>query len=451
MLIRYIYEMSIVATELDYKAKSISHGSYQLSKVIQQTGGQTISLTASGGLESIFELPPRVMNLGKSILSFTSTPELTAGKMNGMFCDGLSFIREILLYTRTGTWLCNIQDLNKYMKMTMRRSHKIEDVTSFDKALHDYGYFEGLRCNGLDVNDAVNALFNRPTSNGGEGSYTSILEPSYFIAGGLGTATPVVKIQIPFSRIVDSMIGLDRDQFFNETIYLKISWASSNQIMFAATDLAVDPRNGAAAYAGTVAVSKLVLYVAIETNPIIIDEIKNTFNAGTLTYLIPYVNHGKQSLTSSSQNISVRYDRSHGQKIKKILWSPFNIAETSNTAYDNNNTGGAKVTDYYTMLNNIRTTQFNYVVNDGDDWMDKKHLIKGSCILSSDEYYYNWVHVQDFTDGNDGSNVDDGYDLSTGEVKYDIITNTAGNTLMHYIYTITQRVLSITSSGITLN
>lgn len=444
--------MSIVATELDYKAVPVSHGTYQLSKIIQQTGGTTVTLTPAGAQESVFELAPRVMNLGKSILSFTATPAASGANQHNWFhIDGITCIRQIQLYTRTGTLLCDIQDLNKYMKMTMRRSHKVEQVSTFDKVTDGAGYFEGLRINNT-LNDANVSTTVRPDY---DGAATSILEPSYCISGDAADPSPVINFQIPLSRIVDSVIGLDRDQYFTETIYLKINWAPSIAMVFVATS-ATNPTNaangGTVAFAGNVVLSGLTLYACIEQNPVIIQEVMNKASSGTLTYLVPYVHSLKQSVgTTTSQNLSVRYSRNHGEKLKKILWSPFNIVENINTTYDNTNIGAIKVTSYYTMLNNVRFTQFNYDTATGEDWMDKKHLFKGSCILSSNEYYYNWTHVEDFTNGNDNVNVDGGYDLNTGEVKYDIIATTANAQYMHYIYAIVQRKLTITPNGISIS
>jgi hypothetical protein len=327
----------------------------------------------------------------------------------------------------------------------------MEDGATDEKSLTGSVYFEGLKCNNT-IASTDSSSGGRPTTAGI--SETSMLETSYVISGTrvgtTGSATPVVNYQIPFARIVDTCLGMDRDQYYGgETLYLRIVWAPSTQAVYHTPSL-TDTNTGAAVFAGDIVISNLVIYSAIEQNQEIANSLMAKASSGSLSYLIPYVYGNKQSLASTSQNISLKYNRAHGQKIRRLLWSPFHAIESANTTYDNNNKGDEKVSDFYTMLNNVRTTQFNYDTSRGEDWMDKKHLIKGSSILSSDEYYYNFTHVEDLVNGSFDPNIDDGLELTEAELKYDIIATTANANHMHYIYAVTQKTLSISSSGISL-
>ena len=49
--------------------------------------------------------------------------------------DGLSFIRQLQLYTRQGLFLADINACNYYTKSVNRRSNKISDVQSYDIAV----------------------------------------------------------------------------------------------------------------------------------------------------------------------------------------------------------------------------------------------------------------------------------------------------------------------------
>eukprot|EP00732_Lithocolla_globosa_P000163 Lithocolla_globosa_v1_NODE_35_length_8531_cov_41.341199.p6 type:complete len:114 gc:universal NODE_35_length_8531_cov_41.341199:3219-2878(-) len=112
------------------------------------------------------------------------------------------------------------------------------------------------------------------------------------------------------------------------------------------------------------------------------------------------------------------------------------------------------------MLNNVKTSQINYDTTIDQDWLAKKHLFKGSCIQSSNEYYFNFVIVEDFTaeTGFDVNrdNLDDGLDL-TNEIKYDAVltvgddaSGTGVTDLIHYVYAITQKTLRILPEGLVL-
>ena len=56
----------VIPTQLDYKKYPTIKPKYKLSRLIQQTGGQTFTLNTAGGQESIFEIPVKVINLACS-------------------------------------------------------------------------------------------------------------------------------------------------------------------------------------------------------------------------------------------------------------------------------------------------------------------------------------------------------------------------------------------------
>ena len=434
--------------ELDYTKYQMTHGSYQLTKTIQQTGYTTTTLTTSGGQESIFELSPKVYNFAESYLEFTATPVASGADFyNRINLDGLTFIRQITLYTRSGLFLADIPDVGNYMNMTMRRNFKIDDVQTWDK---EGGKFEGLRCS--NVAAGSNYRYDGTTGT------TAYLEPSYLRVGGKNTADPVINVQMNLNRIIHSIFSQDKDLYFGgEVLYLRIVWNPTTKIAFIGKS-ATDPTGDVAAYAGNIAITNLVLYMAVEQNQVIENEVRNkVLSAEGLNIVLPYVYQNKISLGGTSQNLSIKYSRAHGSKLLKIYWAPYSATESSNTTYDHDNLAGAKVSQFYTTVNNIRTSQFNYNC-DGDDYRMQRKRLQGSCILSSDEYYYNWVWIEDFT--NNYSMVDkplkpaednyvDGMPLDM-EVKYDVFTNTANANYNHYVYAICQKNLVINSSGISL-
>ena len=56
----------VVPTQLDYKKYPTIKPKYKLSRLIQQTGEQTVTLNMAGGQESIFEIPVKIINLARS-------------------------------------------------------------------------------------------------------------------------------------------------------------------------------------------------------------------------------------------------------------------------------------------------------------------------------------------------------------------------------------------------
>ena len=441
--------MSLVSRELDYKSVDFSHGSYQLSKITPQSESNIIS--ANGGEEAIFEIPgSKVVNFGRSILSF----ELTPGKggtsiKNWIHSDGFPFIRQLQLYNREGLFLCDIQNCNVYMKMVSRQSNKISDVQTYDVPANGSGYYTGIYCNNTTVSGTGSSA--RPSSVNNT-PFTNYLEPGYCIGGGTDdTADPVINVQIPLSRFVDSVLSLDKDQYFSEAVYVRIVWNAGTGIGWTNAS-ATDPDAATlAAIATNMSITNLTLYTAIEQNPVIVQALVEKFRSGNLSYNIPFVHMNTVSGLSASgtNNVSVRYSRPHGSRLKKILWSGFHGA--NNELYNNNNLAAIKFDDYYTMINNVRTTQYNMVQGKGDEWLTQKERLRNSCILSSNEFYYNFVHVDDFsgelsTEHNE--NIESGL-LLDQKVKWDVQL-TAKVALKHYVFGITSRTLTLGPSGTTL-
>ena len=345
--------MSLVSQSLDYKSVDVSYPTYQLSKVTSQLPLSDISV--SGGNESIFELPPKVMNLGKSILSFTATVPKTGDLSSFFHADGLSFIRQIQLYTRQGLFLADINACNYYTKAVNRRSNKISDVQSYDVAVggdtattDNSGYFTGIQCSNIAV--AAGNAGGRPDNTAAR---TNFLEPAYTIIGVKATEGPIISVQVPLSRIVDSIVGMDKDQFFGESVYLRIVWSPSVDIGFTATE-ANNPKTGDALLATPITIDSLLFYGAIEQNQVIVQSLVDRFKSGTLSYNIPYIHMNTVSLAAGTNNISTRYSAPFGHRLQRVIWCPFlNDGAASGTygKYDNSNmiVGGnaSKVSSFY--------------------------------------------------------------------------------------------------------
>jgi hypothetical protein len=173
-----------------------------------------------------------------------------------------------------------------------------------------------------------------------------------------------------------------------------------------------------------------------------------------MSILVPYVYTYKTNLgVSTSQNVSLRFNRGNGRRLKKIYHSLFHNTESSNTAYDHSNDNAGRITNYYTLLNNNRLQEYNLDCTQLDDFMLIKKQLKGSVIQTSAVFTYNWFHLEDFTGMYDDNHRDDKDNLETGlplelEQKWDIYLTTASAAYNHYSFAITEKMLTISSSGI---
>eukprot|EP00732_Lithocolla_globosa_P004283 Lithocolla_globosa_v1_NODE_3879_length_1559_cov_11.662899.p1 type:complete len:483 gc:universal NODE_3879_length_1559_cov_11.662899:91-1539(+) len=479
--------MSVISPELDFQFQSVSHATYEYTQISPQSVLEVIP--ANVGTISTFEIAPMVLNMGRSVLSCTLTPDSSTDTL-WAHVNGNVFVNNIRLQTRSNVTIAEITDCNRFLHSVSRRTTKNAKMTNNDVVAGgdgNSGFFEGLfKTNTLtsttlssQVLTAATTPFAVSGTVGGAVTYatTSVKtnvrpsganatkgdEPQYLLAGVAGQAAkPIIKLQIPLSEFVHSAISIDRDQFFGETVLLKITWSSVPDIYFKATN-ALSPVTGAAASAGTIGCSELYLYAAQEQNSLIIEELRSKYEKGELKYQIEHVTTFQQTITNSDvHSIQVRMNRLMGSKLHRSYWVPYsNYNATNNRRYDNINnagsTGGnARITSFYENVNNKRLQPFDYRTSTGNEWLTIKDRLKGSCILSSDDFLYNYCHLHMFTGGLSTDiipNLDQGKSLDE-ELIYSIqaqVDGTMGgqtNNLHHYIFAVTQRELFISPQGI---
>lgn len=453
---------SVVASELDYKKKDYSYPTYKLTKVLPQSGGQSVTITPNGTAETVFELPNKVFNLSRSILRYNSTESAAGvGNFNWIPADCWAHIRQIQLYTKTGTYFVDLMDVGVYTSITWKPETKLEDFLTYDKGTYSAaGTAAGTNTGSqlLRPCNRVAAENYRSNANGSVGQ-VDYLEPLYNFVGTANTADPVLEVRMPLGMIPNTFLSLDKDIVFNDIINLKIVWQQGTRVAWYGNS-GTDPTGGGASVAedANFNLQNITLYLAVEVDPLVEKNVREMFQRGYKIYS-PYVFYNKTNLDGTSQNVSLRFDRSHGQRLMKIYHSLFNNTESDHTMYDHNNLADNKVAEFYTQLNSQRQQEFNLDTSAYDDYMLLKDKLKGSLILSANVYAYNWFWLEDFSDqiapsekplsSADGpdQNLKRGLDL-TSDVKWDFIgVTTANANHNHYSYAVVQRELSISPEG----
>eukprot|EP00732_Lithocolla_globosa_P000755 Lithocolla_globosa_v1_NODE_286_length_4646_cov_126.764975.p1 type:complete len:450 gc:universal NODE_286_length_4646_cov_126.764975:2681-4030(+) len=444
---------TITSPELDFQKVNVDHGTYQWSRVSPQTNFNTVGNGATP--ETVFECPPTVDNFGRSTLNFSAEPSGMNSPADNRLVwqhkNGLSFIQSISCYTRTGIFICQVDNCNRFVSTVGRKITRFSDMITRDRATNGVGYFEGLsKNNGVAGSESI-----RPRNVGLD---SAIPEPSYLCVGalvnnGVEFVTPVFNVSIPLSEIAPhTILGMNKDIYFGQTILIRIVWAPPNQSYFIGS--AVDnPETNYGAYSGNITIRDLHLMVAVEQNEVIIDSLRKKYESGELKFQIPYVYsiiHGVNG--TDRHNVSIRLSRVHGSKLRRIYWAPFTTGALGRDYYRTNNTAGARILNFYVMLQNKRRTQYNLVEGSGDFWKESRASLKHSCILSRGEFEYNYNHVELFTGGllvDTDSNLDDGL-LLTEEQKIDFVaqTNAGATDYDHHFFIVTQKDLHITPQGV---
>jgi hypothetical protein len=454
--------MAEVSTQLDYRKIDYLHPTYRYSKILPQSGGQTVTITSAGNSETIFEIPTKAFNLPRSYLYFVMNPLTTgAGNINWLFQDTVSTFFQMQLYTRSGIYLCDIQNVSNYTKIASKPETRLQEFIDYDVYGNSTNYTESngrFLCRSNSVaNSTTNTLlapyagrFNNTSAN------IHYTEPKYLEPGTANTADPIFTISLPLGHIKNTIFNVDKDIYAGEILLLRLVWNNSNRIGFLGTS-ATNPVTGAAAIGVNIAITGLTLYLAVEKNQDIVNSLMTQINSTGLQILIPYIYGYKNNPgNGTSHSISYRFNRGHGIKLQKIFHSAFNNTESTNVAYDHDNKGTSKVNIFYTMLDNERLQEINLNTATFDDYNFLRSYLKGSVIQSADMYYHNWVWIEDFslTENKDklSSNKSSGLDLSV-ERKWDFyalqVNNDTAAQYNYYTFAVTQKMLTISSVGIT--
>ena len=256
---------------------------------------------------------------------------------------------------------------------------------------------------------------------------------------------------LPLKYLKNTIFSVNKDIYFGEIILLRIVLGTSQKVVFTNTD-ATNLHTNAAAITNSIGISDLALYLAVEKNAEITNQLRTQVASSGFNLLIPYVYSFKNLLGGSSQNVSLRFNRGHGRRLMKIYHTIFGPNEYSYTAYDINNINGLKCARYYSMLNNDRLQQYDIDCKKLDDYNLHRAYLKDKVLQTANIYQYNWFHMDSFTGSKyEPANLEDGLDLSI-EQKWDIYCTMATNNINynHYDFAVTQKMLTISSAGITV-
>ena len=436
--------MSIVSKELNYSSKNVERGTYNISRVSQQTGLSTVTLDASGGNSSVFEIPAKVINLSKSYLSFTLTVPALATKFTKAWVLGTPMIRSLQLQTREGLFLCDISDCHKYMASI------VPYFPESDVLAEDTPGNGAFSTSGFSPNDGTAGSRITPPSaydgNDRNASSDAYSQLTHIVNGAAANTAVAVKWKIPLSVFKNTILSMDLDQYFGgNSVFLNVIWNSRAFCGF--TGDAAATIAAPVALVADCTITNLNFNMAIETNPV-----AQAVSKAPKSYNIDYVFTNSLALaTAGLQSIQVRYTRAQGSKLKKVIYAPYITADTTIHAFNHNNAAGDAVTSFHSQINNSRIQQFNPVCASLEDYDMQAHLIKGTAKQRSNAFYRHFSIIDDFTAGtipHEDSYISDGFDLSQEDAIYNMNPVMTGNTsYKHYMFAVTERLLTLGADG----
>lgn len=458
--------VDIIAKELDYQTKISSEPSYSYTNIYPQSGGTQFSV-ANGGSDIIFELPPTsVYNLSRSYISMSVVlpASVVKDEYTWGWIDMYPYFRQIQLKTRGGLPLLDLNQAHFYSKMTLKYHKKLIDT------MKGISIGTGTNTQIFEINSANNVLADA-TLNGGVRPNNSAPNKSYienrYLIRGVVTANPPVQadsnitctVNFYFKDFCDTILALDKNLYFNETLVLRCVFNDPSAMCFRGT-AANNPTTGAAVMAEPVVFNNPLLRLAIENNLEIISGLMARVNSPEgLTLMIDYPwFYSVTQINAGSYSATLTINRTNGRFLEKIYYSAFTSGGTANLLYDNNNLNGVKFNRFYTNLNNKKTNDYDWEITATS--LDDYNRMRESCNFNDNSYVglnhyrYNWVWIEDFYDScndiNDSTMVR-GIDLNVGEQKWDLVLNSLAGNLTHTFFVILKRQLQISPVGITLD
>ena len=246
----------------------------------------------------------------------------------------------------------------------------------------------------------------------------------------------------------------------------------------------------------TAALSSLALYIAVETDPIITSQLINKVNGEGFTMTIPYVYCTQSPVSvsaiiataapsSSAFSMQQRITRGYGHRLLRCYSAIFGSEGVSATNMSIMNSTHAFPTTigdgvtflgignvsgfttnqhsdlclgaYNTTLDGIRLQDFTVSASDSTHWLINEPYLRGSAILTLDQYKNQCCHIDSWTGKpvcEEDDTVDNGLSLDSDKtygVTYPTLYNTSTATSFdHYLFFVVQRQLAIKGNQIVL-
>ncbi len=474
----------VTADQINYQQKMFSHPSYRFEPQFPNTFGQSIILGSSQTPVTI-NIPPEVFNLAQSYLNYSvELPQGQATTYTWVAQQALKEISHIQFYTGSGMWIVDLDNLQNYLDITLKKELEADEFLSLDSMTGVYAnnsvvnVIPALRNANVAISN-VAALAANPSS-------INYMEPAYFqvasaISGAAQAGNMLYNVQFPLRLIKNTALSIDKNMYLGQTSYMKIYFGPLSKIAYSSTSNAspsagtkssYSPLSTATAGHTQAVVTGFQLMLAVESNQDLRSMIINQVSSSGLSYLIPYVQAFKNSNSGTSQNISIQLDQGNGRSLMKVYHTPYNSQEDLDTMYDHSNNDtvsgslsialNQKVQQYYTQLNGKREQDITIDCTSAGpflDYMSHRRQLRGSILQNLNVFQYSWLHCSDYSDfgprydqDNKGELIS-GIPMSVAPLTWSfvgVVMRPLLNTFQHYTWFVFIKKLTMAPGNVTV-
>ena len=445
----------VISNQFFYKEVEEVAPRYKYVKInMSNILGNSVAITATGSTQIQFKLPYNtVCNLAKSKLScLFPVPGQGADTYSQLVSDCFPFGNGLVTFeTGNGLQMLNLPESAKYTKIQSKLNTKMSDFLGIDVTNNPHP------CNG-----------NANLTGLGTAASNTIYEPQYYNTSGdsagvgTGNAQNNVPIYYELGMFSNTILGLDKDLYFGQNdVYLKVTIQGTN--LYAYKTTALSPATGVVATltAPMTTLQNVYLWLAVEVNPVCIDQIHRAYDSGALKVLIDYPIVTKTTTpASTNQAIVIPFLPAMGHTLKKVIHTVWNSTENLATALDcENSAAQPKVTTYNTYLDStkLQDDQINCATANtatniyADDWRINQVHCRDSVLSSYSIYQKQWFHMDSFESPdmlekswcNISTEYINGFVNESRGIQWQFIATTTNAAYIHNNFAIFQRTLSI--------
>jgi hypothetical protein len=445
-----------VASTFDYDPYKVADAQYDWVKILPQTGGASFTVVPTTGQEVVFDIPAQALNLSRSYLRWRQTPAASAATVSNVVFEKTPGIISVMrLESASGTELMSLQQAQTYIEM-VAPTHMTEDDYKAKDCVKEFTH----RSRSIG---AAGEDFTAGLTGGQRWDNTASSAPysefTYVRGGAAATATPVQTKHLYLGSYKDSILGIDKDVHFGETVRLRPVIGPGNRAMYSTTASVVDPTATAAATIVNIVVDQMCLMLCVETNAMVKAKVLAETQSGSFKMTVPkpFCYRTPIVINTTTQQISQRLNATQGYAVKRLYAAPYNATDTTNTAYDHSNLADAKVSIYQTNIDGDTRTKLQISCTDSQDWAHVKKIIKGTPLsLDHDVFKFNWIHIEDFTNNGSPSeildvprdNIVDGLPVGSTDKMWALQATCPGTTAINwYVFVIGMFTLVIDGQG----
>ena len=418
----------IKSTDLDYSIHKQVHSNTRWTKITSQnqTSFSTTSVTTGSGLFELI-IPANVINLSKSRLQFGVTVTAPAAVVPVLSPNAGNYFSRMSLSTLSGTLLCDISNVGRFLQMVLPMSTSNEELTTYPQGMPQ------------STNAGVVAVVNvQNTAALAKTTPFGALQRSDtpFIAAGTAGSTNIIGdlARHPIQHLglrqwvytastasdaciwfdvalgelfKHTLLSVNKSLYFaGESLSLQLYYDAPQSYAIFPTLATTELSTGLLTAGSTTVITSPTLYCYQEMNMDLAKTIMDKANGEGITLPFSYIYGSKQVFgASTQQTVQQTINSSLGSSLLFFATAPFDATDTG-AGYNSNAIVPIKrnlitataLSSYNTFIDSIPIqAPSGFDVTLSEHYRANQDNFVGACSpLSLVEYNYNFTHVDNF-------------------------------------------------------